>query len=259
MLDPTSAAFVALSPFDQLVEIMVALRAPDGCPWDREQTHQTLARFLLEETYETLETIDNHDPAAMCEELGDLLLQIVFHAQLAREAGTFVIDDVCRSIVHKMVHRHPHIFGGGETLASPEQVLQQWEQIKLNDKGKKKRSSLLEGIPAASPALLMSERIQGRAAEVGFDWPDAAAAWGKLREELAELEREPGEEELGDVLFATVSLARKLKVDPESALRATCRKFVERFQRLEQRYDGDVTRVDKSELTAAWDELKVMR
>jgi len=252
MLDPTTPAFQALTPFEQLVEIMAALRAPDGCPWDREQTHQTLTRFLLEETYETLEAIDRGDTEAMCEELGDLLLQIVFHAQLAREAGTFVIDDVCRSIVNKMVVRHPHVFGSGEKLENGAQVLQQWEQIKLAGKGKKKRSSLMEGIPVGNPALLMAERIQGRAAEVGFDWPDAGAAFAKLKEELGELEAEPGEEELGDVLFAAVSLARKLKVDPEAALRATCRKFVDRFQQVEARFNGDLKGVPESELLTAW-------
>ncbi len=256
MLDPTSQAFIALTPFEQLVEIMAALRAPDGCPWDREQTHQTLTRFLLEETYETLEAIDNGDTDAMCEELGDLLLQIVFHAQLAREAGTFVIDDVCKSIVDKMVVRHPHVFGGGQKLANGAEVLQQWEQIKLAGKGQKKRSSLMEGIPRGNPALLMAERIQDRAAEVGFEWPDSAAAFGKLKEELAELEADPSEEELGDVLFAAVSLARKLKVDPEAALRATCRKFVDRFQRLEEQHNGDLSQIGAEDLHRGWNALK---
>lgn len=256
MLDPTSPTFQALTPFEQLVEIMAALRAPDGCPWDREQTHQTLTRFLLEETYETLEAIDQGDNDAMCEELGDLLLQIVFHAQMAREAGTFMIDDVCRSIVTKMIVRHPHVFGSGEKLANGAEVLQQWEQIKLAGKGKKKRSSLMEGIPVGNPALLMAERIQGRAAEVGFDWPDTGAAFRKLHEEMGELEAEPGEEELGDVLFAAVSLARKLKVDPEAALRATCRKFVERFQRLEAQHNGDLSKVGLEELERGWNALK---
>lgn len=233
---------------------MEALRAPDGCPWDRAQTHQTLTRYLLEESYETIDAIEQNDFPEMCGELGDLLLQIVFHAQLAREAGHFVIDDVCRHVVEKMIRRHPHVFSTGPKLEGSAQVLQQWEDIKAQERAGKpaKSKSRLEGLPQALPSLALAERMQERAAQVGFDFPDQQQAWGKLREELGELEKNSNAEELGDVLFACVSLARKMGVDPEAALKATCQKFRKRFEGLEGQFGEDIGKQDAATLVAAW-------
>ena len=251
-LNVERAEFRDLHPFLQLVEIMQALRAEDGCPWDRAQTHQTLIRYLLEETYEAIDAIEREDHQETRSELGDLLLQIVFHAQMAREAGNFQIEDVCQAIVDKMIRRHPHVFSSGPKLANGEQVYQQWEEIKQKETGKKK--SRLDGLPPALPALVLAERIQERAAQIGFDFPDAPAAWDKLREELQELEQDPNE--LGDVLFACVSLARKHKIDPEAALRQTCQKFKQRFQGVEQQFGDSLSQQDAATLVAAWNQQK---
>ena len=253
-LDVERAEFRNLHPFLQLVEIMEALRAPDGCPWDRAQTHRTLTRYLLEESYETLEAIEQDNSPELCVELGDLLLQIVFHAQVAREAGRFVIDDVCRAIVDKMIRRHPHVFSSAPKLADGAQVYQQWEDIKQREKSDpgQKRKSRLQGLPTALPSLALAERMQERAAQVNFDFPDAEQAWEKLREELGELERDPSAAELGDVLFACVSLARKLSIDPEAALRATCEKFRQRFQGVEAHFGDSLSLQEPAALIEAW-------
>lgn len=242
--------------FHELVEVMATLRSEGGCPWDREQTHLSLVRFLQEEAYEAIEAIEALDYPRMCEELGDLLLQIVFQARIAEESGRFNVDDVCRSIADKMIRRHPHVFGE-ESLADAGAVSQRWEQIKLEEKGAS-RESLLDGIPRALPSLSAAERVQGRAAEVGFEWPHAAAALGKVHEELRELEQaspEEREEELGDLLFAIVSLARHWKIDPEAAVRGTTRKFIRRFQALEDRLEGGVSGVEPDELVRVWREV----
>jgi tetrapyrrole methylase family protein/MazG family protein len=210
---------------------MARLRGPGGCPWDREQTHQSLARHLLEEAHETLEAIDGGDPQRIREELGDLLLQVVFHAEMARGAETFDIDDVAEGIVRKLIRRHPHVFGEVE-VDSAAQVLVNWERIKSEEKGE---HPVDEEIPATLPALARAAKVQRRAAGFGFDWRTREAAAAKVREELNELEDaglDRAEEELGDVLFAVAALARRLNVDPETALRKTTRRFAERFERM---------------------------
>ncbi len=253
---PGTPDFESLRPFDRLVAIMQALRAEGGCPWDREQTHLTLVRYLEEEAYEAVEAIEALDFERMREELGDVLLQIVFHAQMAREEGRFDADAVCQGIVDKMVRRHPHVFGEAGSLETAGEVLQRWEQIKLEEKGASKRESLLDGIPPKLSALLQSERVQGRAAEVGFDWPDLPSALAKVAEELEEVARarthQEAEAEIGDLLFATVSAARKLGVNPETALRRTLHKFARRFRALEEQSARPLGELSTQELLAGW-------
>ena len=214
-----------------LLKIMHLLRSPGGCPWDREQTHQSLARNLLEEAHETLEAIDSGDPDHLREELGDLLLQVVFHAEMAMQEGTFDIDDVAKAITEKLVRRHPHVFGDVEVDSAAE-VLVNWERIKSEEKGE---HPLDDEIPATLPALARASKVQRRAAGFGFDWRSVEGALGKVREEIGELEVAPPErteDELGDVLFAVAALARTLNVDPEAALRKATRRFAERFERM---------------------------
>jgi tetrapyrrole methylase family protein/MazG family protein len=221
-----------------LLKIMHRLRSPGGCPWDREQTHQSLARNLLEEAHETLEAIDDGDPDRLREELGDLLLQVVFHAEMAMEEGTFDIDDVAEGITTKLVRRHPHVFGDVE-VDSAAQVLVNWERIKTEEKGE---HPIDDEIPATLPALARASKVQRRAAGFGFDWRRASGAMDKVREELGELEEaapDAVEDELGDVLFAVAALARTLNVDPEAALRKATRRFSERFERMRERAVAD--------------------
>ncbi len=212
-----------------LVRVMARLRGPGGCPWDREQTHRSLARNLLEEAHELLDAIDAGDPGRIREELGDLLLQVVFHAQMAADAGAFDVDDVAEGIVRKLIRRHPHVFGDVE-VSGPDEVLRNWERIKREEKGER---HVEEDIPATLPALARAAKVQRRAAASGFDWPTREAALAKLREEVEELAGGPperAEEELGDVLFAAAAVARKLGVDPEGALRRAVRRFAERYE-----------------------------
>ncbi|GIW13223.1 MAG: MazG family protein [Tepidiforma sp.] len=219
---------------DGLVEVVRRLHAPDGCPWDREQTHVTLRPHLLEEAYEALEAIDRGDPAALEEELGDLLLQVLMHAAVAEREGTFALGDVVEHIGRKLVRRHPHVFGDAEA-ASAEEVYRNWEALK---QAEKPRASILDGVPRTLPALAASQAIQGRARRVGFDWPDMEGPLEKLREEVEELTRAGGreglEEELGDVLFTLVNIADRLGVDAEQALRGANEKFRRRFGRVEE-------------------------
>jgi len=239
--------------FEALVAIMARLRAPAGCPWDREQTHRTLRPFLLEETYETLEAIDAGAPAALCEELGDLLLQVVFHAQMAAEAGTFTIDDVVAGLAEKLVRRHPHVFGDARA-DTPDAVVTRWEAIKAEERTAPRSgdsappergaadsgSRALGGLPRTLPALALAQQIQSRAARVGFEWPGLREAAAKVLEELAELEDAGNDgagaradEELGDLLFAVANLPRYLGLDGEQTLREACARFRERFSRVE--------------------------
>jgi len=215
----------------ELLRVMHRLRAPGGCPWDREQTHSSLARHLLEETHETLDAIDSGDPERLRDELGDVLLQVVFHAEVAAEEGTFDIDDVAAGVVTKLIRRHPHVFGDVQ-VGSAAQVLVNWERIKQEEEGRE--HGVDDEIPATLPALARASKVQRRAAGSGFDWRTREGAMAKVREELAELEEAPAdrlEEELGDVLFAVAALARRLSVDPETALRNATRRFGERFDR----------------------------
>jgi MazG family protein len=214
-----------------LVRVMARLRGPGGCPWDHEQTHATLARHLLEETHETLEAIDADDRDRLREELGDVLLQVVFHAQIAADDDAWDVDDVAEGIVRKLVRRHPHVFGD-VTVSGSDEVLVNWERIKADEKGP---SGVEDDIPPTLPALARAAKVQRRAAGWGFEWRSADSAMNALREEVDELARaadaDEVEAEIGDVLFATAAVARKFGVDAESALRRTTSRFAERYER----------------------------
>jgi MazG family protein len=245
----------------ELVAVMKRLLAPDGCPWDREQTLTTLKTYLLEETYEVLEAIEQGTAAEHKEELGDLLMQIVFQSELRAATGEFTIDDVVRGIADKLVRRHPHVFADAKISTSGE-VLDQWS--KLKEKEKPRRT--LDGVPKTLPALTRALKLSERAAQVGFDWPDAAGCRAKIDEELAEIDRAvvAGDsarvhDEIGDLLFAAVSFARKLGHDPEGALRATMDKFTRRFEYVEDelRARGKSPREsDLAEMDALWEQAK---
>jgi MazG family protein len=228
-----------------LVRVVARLRGPGGCPWDAAQTHRSLRRHLLDEAYELLDAIDDGDPAHLKEELGDVLLQAVFHAQMAADEGAFDIDDVAETTVAKLIHRHPHVFADVEA-DTPGDVYANWERIKAEETGER---TIDEGVPAALPSLLAAQKVQRRAAGRGFDWAELSGAVDKVREELGELEeaaravegqdpegsaKDALEGEVGDVLFAVTALARKLGVDAEVALRSTIRTFVARFHRMEE-------------------------
>jgi MazG family protein len=256
----------AQDAIERLLSIMEKLRGPGGCPWDREQTLRTLRPYVLEETYEVLEAIDGGDPGEHREELGDLLLQIVFQAQLAKEEGTFDFADVASAISDKLVSRHPHVFGTA-TATDADAVLRQWAALKREEKKAKGRGeSVLEGVPREMPALARADRLTEKASRVGFDWPDHGGAREKLDEELAELDgairagdREAIEQELGDVLFAAANLSRKLGVAPEEALRGTVARFVSRFGHVERELarrgvpHGEAT---LAEMDVLWNEAK---
>lgn len=236
-----------------LVRVMARLRGPGGCPWDHEQTHRTLARHLLEETHEVLDAIDAGDPDRLRDELGDVLLQVVFHAQIAAEEGTFDVDDVAEAIVEKLIRRHPHVFGEVH-VSGADEVLVNWEQIKAEETGE---HPVEDDIPPTLPALARASKVQRRAAGWGFDWRSTDGAMAKLREEVEELAAagtpEEAEEELGDVLFAAAAVARRLGVDPESALRRTTTKFAGRYERLlaRARREGvDLAELGEDELLA---------
>ena len=252
--------------FGELVRIMARLRGENGCPWDREQTHASIKPYLLEETYEVLESIDENDPAKLEEELGDLALQIVFHAQMADEAGLFTIADVLRGINEKLRRRHPHIFGDVKADTAQE-VLFNWEQIKKLEREKAQgRASLLDGVPRELPALLRAHRLQEKASRVGFDWNEARQVFQKVEEELAELRaamesEQPDrmEAELGDLLFSLVNLGRFIAVNPEDALRKTIARFIDRFQYIEEELARRGTapgQVTLEEMDALWAEAK---
>jgi tetrapyrrole methylase family protein/MazG family protein len=226
-----------LPPVERFVAVMRRLLEPDGCPWDREQTHRSLKPYLVEEAYELLEAIDRGDDAATREELGDVLLQIVFHAELARAAGKYDLDDVARGIAQKVIRRHPHVFGEGAEAKTPADVEKRWDEVK---RAEKKAETLLDGIPLALPMLRQSSKLSERAARVGFDWPDANGVREKVAEELRELDEaiasgdgEAIRHELGDLLFATANLGRHLKHDPEEALRECAERFRARFRSME--------------------------
>ena len=225
-----------------LVNIMRQLRDPkDGCPWDLKQTHASISPYTIEEAYEVAEAIKNNDDTALCDELGDLLLQIVFQAQIASEAKTFGLADIANAINRKMIHRHPHIFDK-ENLKDADGVRTQWEDIKERERDAKGETRLLDGIATTLPAILRALKLQNRAARVGFDWPSSNLVIDKIREETAELEEEVNKanpdrkaisDELGDMFFVLVNLARKLDIDPEEALAGTNRKFIQRFEYIE--------------------------
>lgn len=252
----------ALQPpdWDRLLEVMARLRGSDGCPWDKEQTHFSLRPYLLEETYEVLEALDQEDMHKLCEELGDLLLQIVFHAQLAQERQEFTIADVVKEIVEKLVRRHPHVFAGAQANCAREVVVN-WEKIKEKEVGG--RTSVLDGLTKGLPALMYAAKVQAKASKVGFDWPDQNGPLGKIGEELNELLEAESQtqktEELGDILFSVVNLARFMDIDPELALRGAVDKFIRRFQFVENhcRQNGNnLEQMGLEELDKVWELAK---
>jgi tetrapyrrole methylase family protein/MazG family protein len=220
--------------FSTLVDIIARLRAPDGCPWDRQQTHLSLKPNLLEECYEALEAIDEGDDRKLCEELGDILMQIALHSQIGQEDGQFSVEDVLRSINTKLIRRHPHVFGSTK-VSSSQEVIQNWEAIKQEERG---TASVLDGLPKGMPALAYSQAMQRRAARVGFDWKEIEGVIEKLGEEVEELRKSTSHEErvreFGDVLFALVNVARRLDVESEEALQLAGRRFYQRFQLMEE-------------------------
>ena len=273
-VDHLTSAFVPPLPaslrkntFNELVGLMSKLRSPEGCPWDREQSHKSLRKFFIEETYEVIEAIDNEDSDLLCEELGDALLQVVFHAQLASEEGVFNIDDVTQQIVDKLVKRHPHVFGTVEVSGSAE-VLINWEQIKRAEKDSNWRSSALDGVPVGLPALMQALEISKKAVKVGFEWESFEQVVGKVDEELAELKAELFSEtpnkkrilsELGDLLFTIVQVARLQKIDPEEALRIMVQRFSNRFRTMEQLAVEQGNRLEElpiSKQDALWNQAK---
>lgn len=248
--------------FSKLVEIVQILRSPEGCPWDREQTHQSIRKNVIEEAYEVAEAIDLNDPDALSEELGDLLLQVALHSQMASEEGTFSVYDTIQAINDKLIRRHPHVFGDKDA-ADAEDALTNWEEIKRQekrDKGIPEKESILDTIPTSMPAMLVSYKLQKKAGEVGFEWPDVNGVLDKLKEELDELrETDDKAEELGDVLFVLVNLARYLKVDPEEALAKTNVKFRRRFGYIEKMLSQQGKMFNDStleEMDAWWNEAK---
>ena len=245
--------------FNGLRKIVATLRGPDGCPWDRVQTHQSLRPFLLEEASETLEALDDADPAQLCEELGDLLLEVLLQVQIAEEAGEFGLADVVYGVSDKLVRRHPHVFSDA-TAETPEAVVEQWEELKREER---EGQSALYGIPGTLPALAHAQAIQRRAHRAGFAWERAEQAWEALGEELGELRKadtpEDRREEVGDALFALAGLARWLEVDAEEALRSSCRGFGRRFQRLEaavRERGRELREMRTEEKLALWEEVK---
>lgn len=252
--------------FNELIDIMALLRSRNGCPWDREQTHESLKRYLIEETYEVLEVIDKKDDKKLCDELGDLLLQVIFHAQIAKENGAFDMNDVITGICRKLVSRHTHVFEEVSADTS-EKVLENWEMIKKKEKGLTDQTGVLKDVPSNLPALMRSFKVQQKAAQVGFDWDNIEDVIKKVDEEIQELKDayksknvERITDEMGDALFALVNLARFLKVQPELALTGTTNKFIKRFEYIEQeslKKGKNMTDMDLVEMDELWNEAKV--
>lgn len=248
---------------DDLLRIMTILRAPDGCMWDREQDHHSIRRNFIEETYEVCEAIDQEDADHLKEELGDVLLQVVFHTEMEREKGNFTLDDVADGVCKKLIYRHPHIFGD-VTVSSSDEILANWDDLKRIEKHQQTETSALESVARSLPALIRAEKLQKKAAKVGFDWDAAAGALDKVEEELGETRQaiagqgDP-EEELGDLLFAVVNAARHAKVDPERALEKACDKFVGRFagmEQLAQEKNKVLSELSLTELDSLWNRVK---
>ena len=229
-----------MKEMDRLVKIMETLRAPGGCPWDAEQDHKSLVASLIEETYELAEAIGQDDGPAMAEELGDLLLQVVFHSIIGKEEGRFCLSDVIDQLCQKLVYRHPHVFGDVR-VADASEVTRNWDRLKNGEKGKSQRITISDGIPKQLPALLYAHKLQTRAGRAGFDWPDAPSVMEKIREETDELQNaldagdpDAAADEIGDLIFSAVNLARKMGIDPEAAVRRVNDRFANRFRRIEQ-------------------------
>jgi tetrapyrrole methylase family protein/MazG family protein len=251
--------------FRRLIGLMARLRSPDGCPWDRKQTPESLKPFLVEECYEVIDALEDGTPDKIRDELGDLLFQILFHARIAEEAGQFTIDDVITAIYEKMVRRHPHVFGA-EKVSSAGEVAANWEEIKRQEQGHRDRTSILEGVPKELPSLLRAHRLQERAARAGFDWAHLNEALPKLDEEISEFKEslkteDAGkiEEELGDVFFMLVNISRFLGVNPEEALRKTISKFIHRFRYIEEhakQSERSLNDMTLDEMEKLWQEAK---
>lgn len=268
----TSTLSDAREEMQSLVETIWRLRQPDGCPWDRKQTHESIGKNMIEEAYEALDCIEAGDEAHLREELGDVLMQVVLHAQIAADAGAFTMADVARDINDKLIRRHPHVFGG-RSADSADEVLVIWDSVKLAEKGAKdadaaeadeRPEGLLEGVPRSLPALMEAQKVSRKAASAGFEWETVADVWDKVAEECAEFEAEaPGtaerELEFGDLLFALVNVARKEGIDAESALRASTAKFRERWAAMENAaYEGGVSleSLTTEQLNSLWDKVK---
>ena len=245
---------------DDLVRIMALLRAPEGCPWDREQTHQSIRRNMLEEAYEVAEAIDQEDPEHLKEELGDVLLQVVFHARLAQEEGLFTLEDVVDGVCKKLVFRHPHVFGSVRA-GDANGALTTWEAQKREEKGQKTAGDTLDAVARSLPALIRAEKIQAKAAKAGFDWDSVEPVLSKLSEEASELTQAAHgdgnpQEELGDLLFAAVKAGRFLGLDSEQALHAACEKFIARFRTVESLAGQPLDALDVPALEALWRQAK---
>lgn len=252
--------------WEDLLEITRLLRSPGGCPWDMEQTHASIRRNFLEETYEALDALDRDDPHGMCEELGDVLMQVALHAQIETERGRFTMEDVVDGVAKKLVYRHPHVFGNTRADTSQE-VLVNWEALKRTEKGQRSTADAIEAVPHTLPALWRAEKTASKTAKAGFDWSTALSAFGKLEEEVRELRQalEAGapadaphgvREELGDLLFITAKIAQMSGVDPEEALHLACDKFDRNFRRVEAAADKPLPEYSEEELTALWKRAK---
>lgn len=268
----TSCAPLAGETFAAFVDTIAALRAPNGCPWDREQTHESIARNMIEEAYEAVDAIEQHDTTHLLEELGDVLLQVVLQSQIAADAGEFTVADVCRDVNAKMIRRHPHVFGEA-AAGSAEDVLSIWDNVKLAEKSAadaqtEEPEGLLDSVPASFPALLQAYKISRKAVAAGFEWDTVEDVWAKVEEEIAEFKQacrsddaQAKELEFGDVLFSLVNVARKEGIDAETALRATCRKFRERWAFMEGAAWGQGKRIeelDMDEMQQLWDQAKML-
>ncbi len=249
--------------FNDLLRIMEILRAPDGCMWDREQDHQSIRRNFIEETYEVCEAIDEEDTEHLKEELGDVLLQVVFHTQMEKEKGVFDIGDVADGICKKLIFRHPHIFGSVE-VSSSEEILRNWDELKRKEKHQETDTAALQSVAKSLPGLIRAEKLQKKAAKVGFDWDRAEDALDKVAEELDEVRRamqgdgDP-EEELGDLLFAAVNVSRHLKIDAERAMEKACNKFTDRFAQMDQmarKMQQNLSDLSLEEMDALWEKAK---
>lgn len=268
----TSCAPLAGETFAAFVDTIAALRAPNGCPWDREQTHESIARNMIEEAYEAVDAIEQHDAAHLREELGDVLLQVVLQSQIAADADEFTVADVCRDVNAKMIRRHPHVFGEA-AAGSAEDVLSIWDNVKLAEKSAadaqaEEPEGLLDSVPVSFPALLQAYKISRKAVAAGFEWDTVEDVWAKVEEEIAEFKQacrsddaQAKELEFGDVLFSLVNVARKEGIDAETALRATCRKFRERWAFMEGAAWGQGKRIeelDMDEMQQLWDQAKML-
>ncbi|PMC34085.1 nucleoside triphosphate pyrophosphohydrolase [Bacillus sp. UMB0899] len=265
-IPPVTDETILYHQFSSFRQIIAELRGPNGCPWDKEQTHQSLKKYLIEECYELLEAIDKDDIDHIIEELGDVLLQVVLHAQIGDDEGMFSIDDVIKGVAEKMVRRHPHVFGN-QSVQDTDEVLANWEEIKRKEKGTREEISVLDAVASSLPALSKAFHLQKKAAKVGFDWPSVEGAWDKVKEELKEFEDEIAAnkdhsfimKEFGDLLFALVNVGRHYKIEPEEALSSTNVKFYDRFRYIEKRaleHKQELQNMSLEEMDLYWNEAK---